>query len=105
MITYTLLSDFVKDDNKSPELYFLLSYAEIKKGKMDKAKEHLHYVINQKSDFHEAYFNLALIYLDEKNIKEAKTYAQKAADLNPEQGEYQNLLKQIADWESSDGDR
>lgn len=97
----SLLADFIKEEEASPEVYFLLSYAEIKEGDLHKAKEHLERVIDEKAAFHEAHYNLALIYLEEENTAKAKQHAQKAADLNPGQEEYQQLLEQIADWETS----
>ncbi|MBT2687135.1 rhomboid family intramembrane serine protease [Bacillus sp. ISL-47] len=98
---HSLLADFIKEKEASAEVYFLLSYAEIKEGDLQNAKEHLKQVIKQKADFHEAHYNLALIYIEEENRTKAKQHAQKAADLNPGQEEYHQLLDQIADWETS----
>lgn len=97
----SLLADFIKEEEASAEVYFLLSYAEIKEGKLREAKEHLEHVISENGIFHEAHYNLALIYMDEENMDKAKFHAEKAADLNPGQEEYQQLLKQIAEWETS----
>lgn len=90
-----VLENFANDDSASAEVYFLLSYAEIKTNKMEKAKEHLHLAIEKRKDFHEAYYNLALIYVQEENLREAQKYARKAVELIPNQKDYQKLLQQI----------
>ncbi|MFE8695442.1 rhomboid family intramembrane serine protease [Cytobacillus sp. FJAT-53684] len=90
-----LLTDYLKKDEVSAEVYFLLSYAEINLKEIDQAKEHLLLAINKRKDFHEAYYNLALIYIDESNFLEAKEYAEKAVELMPEQKDYQNLLQEL----------
>lgn len=90
-----LLLDYSHDNNVSAEVYFLLSYAEIKLNEFSQAKEHLQLAIDKRADFHEAYYNLALIYVDEKNYTEAKKCAEKAVELKPEQTDYGNLLKEI----------
>lgn len=97
----TFLADFIQDKGATAEAYFLLSYAEIKQGNLQDAKEHLKYVIEEKASFHEAHYNLALIYLEEENAAKAKQHAQKAAELNPKQKEYQQLIEQISEWETS----
>ena len=50
-------------------------------------------VIEMKSDFHEAYYNLSLICLDEENFAKAKEYAEKAVENQPSNEDYQKLLK------------
>ena len=84
-----------------PILYFLQSYVEIKLDKLDEAKAHLLQVIEMKSDFHEAYYNLSLIYLDEEDYAKAKEYAEKALENQPSNEDYQKLLNQIMDLESA----
>ena len=90
-----LLKDFMKEKEPTAEVYFLLSYAEIKTGDLTKAKEHLHTAIQMRNDFHEAYYNLALIYIDEGNSKDALENAEKAAEIMPKQKEYQQLIDKI----------
>lgn len=91
----SMLADFVNEGNASPEAYFLLSYAEIKAGQLEEAKVHLLHVVKEEASFHEAHYNLALIYLEEDNTEKTRHHAQKAAGLKPEQEEYQKLLNQI----------
>ncbi|MFC0415680.1 rhomboid family intramembrane serine protease [Cytobacillus solani] len=90
-----LLKDYSKDKEVSAEVYFLLSYAEINLNEITQAKEHLQLAVDKRADFHEAYYNLALIYIDEKNYSEAKKCVEMAVELKPEQTDYQNLLKEI----------
>lgn len=90
-----MLADFIEEGNASPEVYFLLSYTEIKVGRLTEAEEHLLHVIKEDASFHEAHYNLALIYLEEKQPEKARNHARKAADLQPDEEEYQKLLNQI----------
>ncbi|KAB2338516.1 rhomboid family intramembrane serine protease [Cytobacillus depressus] len=91
----SLLHPFADEGSATAETYFLLSYAEIKTNELENAKEHLHLAIETRKDFHEAYYNLALIYIQEGNMKEAKKLAEKAIELMPREENYQNLLQQI----------
>ncbi|MDQ0269441.1 rhomboid family protein [Cytobacillus purgationiresistens] len=93
--TIAILSDYADNEEGTPETYFLLSFAEIKKGKMEEAKEHLHLVIEKNDTFHEAHYNLALLYLDDYNLLEAKKHASRAAEIDPDRKEYQELLDQV----------
>ncbi|MBT2643793.1 rhomboid family intramembrane serine protease [Bacillus sp. ISL-41] len=90
-----LLTDFRQQETLSAESLFMLSYTEIKLGQLEEAESNLLKVIELAPDFHEAYYNLALIYFDEKSLKEAKTYAEKAVELNPGQESYRTTLEQI----------
>lgn len=51
--------------------------------------------MKEEASFHEAHYNLALIYLDEEDPEKARHHAEEAAGLKPDQEEYQKLLKQI----------
>ncbi|MEH7345528.1 rhomboid family intramembrane serine protease [Bacillus sp. JJ1532] len=93
--TVNILQNYANDHSASAEVYFLLSYAEIKTNEIQKAKEHLHLAIEQRKDFHEAYYNLALLYVQEENFNEAQKFANIAAELMPDQQDYQKLLQQI----------
>jgi rhomboid protease GluP len=95
---YHVLSTYSKEENPSAETYFLLSYTEIKQGRLEEAKGHLLQVVEMEPEFHEAFYNLALIYFDEKNYKEAEKYVKKALELKPDQEEYKKTLSQIKDF-------
>ena len=90
-----LLSDYGRSETLSAESLFMLSYTEIKLGRLEDAKSNLLKVVELAPDFHEAYYNLALIYLDEKSLEEARTYAEKAVELKPGQESYRQTLEQI----------
>ncbi|XJZ26220.1 rhomboid family intramembrane serine protease [Bacillota bacterium Lsc_1132] len=93
---YQVLQETEKNAAKpTAQLYFLLSFSEIKKGMLPEARDHLERAIKLKPNFHEAYYNLALIYLEENNLIQAKKNAEKAVKLNPEQKEYSNLVNEI----------
>lgn len=98
---YKLLSGFSKQHENTANTLFLQSYVEIKLEKLDEAKAHLHQVIEKKSDFHEAFYNLSLIYLDEEDYISAKQYARKALESQPSNEDYKKLLNQISDLESA----
>jgi rhomboid protease GluP len=90
-----LLSEYGESDKLSPESLFMLSFTEIKLGRLEEAKIHLLKVIDMEPEFHEAYYNLALIYFDEKNLELARIYAKKAVELNPGKESYKKTLEQI----------
>lgn len=90
-------------NHPSGKTYFLLSYTEIKKGMFPEAKAHLLKTIKLEPDFHEAYYNLALISLEENNWVQAKKYAERAADLKPGNKDYLNLVKKINEHLQSPG--
>ena len=98
---YELLNEFSKQHENTANSLFLQSYVEIKLEKLDEAKAHLHQVIEKKSDFHEAFYNLSLIYLDEADYMAAKEYARKALESQPSNEDYKKLLNQISDLESA----
>ncbi|WP_035423597.1 rhomboid family protein [Bacillus sp. UNC438CL73TsuS30] len=82
---------------KSPSanVYFLLSYTEIKKGMLSEAKIHLDKATQLYPDFEEAYYNLALINIEEGDYKEAKVNAEKAVKINPDRKDYSDLVRKI----------
>ncbi|WP_415816134.1 rhomboid family intramembrane serine protease [Mesobacillus thioparans] len=92
---YDLLSQYGKTEQLSSESLFMLSFTEIKLGRLEEAKSNLLKVIEMKPDFHEAYYNLALIFFDEKNLDLARIYAKKAVELNPGKESYKKTLEQI----------
>lgn len=100
---YALLKDRKAGKEYSPERLFLLSLAEIHLGYLDEAKAHLHMAVEQKPDFHEAFFNLAVVYYSERNFAKAKEYAEVAAELVPTNRDYQRFLRQLTEMESLDG--
>jgi rhomboid protease GluP len=92
---YRLLVDFSKVEDLSAQYYFLLSYTEIKLDKLGEAEASLLKVIELEPRFHEAHYNLALVYLDKQEYENARKHAEKAVEINPNNDDYQNLLQQF----------
>ncbi|HHW36935.1 MAG TPA: rhomboid family intramembrane serine protease [Bacillales bacterium] len=91
-----LLSEVVQTNGEvPPEILFLLSYTEIKLGQNEKAITLLETVVEEKSDFHEAYYNLALLYLDKGDYEKAKVAINKALEIRPYEGDYKSLVTEI----------
>lgn len=92
---YKMLSEVKEEEGLSAQYYFLLSYTEIKLGKLNDAEDSLLKAIELEPSFHEAHYNLALIYLEHGEVEKAKEQASKAVELDPDNKEYSNLLNQI----------
>lgn len=92
---YSLLDEYIEDYGDGPaEIYFVLSYAEIHLNYLDDAKLHLEKAVQLRSDFHEAYYNLAILYLNEGHLQDAKNAAEKALNI-VQNDKYKSLLDEI----------
>lgn len=92
---YDLLSEFTQEEEASEEIYFLLSYSEIKLNHIDEAEKSLLKVLELEPNFHEAHYNLALVYIEQKDYTNAKIHAEKAVEINPTNKDYVDLLNQF----------
>jgi rhomboid protease GluP len=92
---YDVLTKYAESNQPSAEIYFALSFIEIKLGDLKEAKSHLLKVIELDPDLPEAYYNLALIYLEENDISNAKENAEKAVEIRPGQQEYAELAEEL----------
>lgn len=93
---YKILKDALdKAQSPSAQLYFQLSYVEMKKDLLSEAKPHLLKAIELNPKFDEACYNLALLYMQENDLQSAKKYAEKAAKLKPDQKQYSDLVNEI----------
>jgi len=93
--SYSLLTDYLSEYEDPPaEAYFVLSYAEIHLQHIEEAKKHLQMATQMKNNFHEAFYNLAILYRDEGNLKQAKLAAEKAVNIKKDV-QYENLLNAI----------
>jgi rhomboid protease GluP len=90
-----LLNEVIETGKPNAESYFYLSYAEIKLGKTEAAKEHLMSAIEKRDDFHEAHYNLALILIDSGDREAALTQAKKAYSLNKKDDKYKKLVDEL----------
>jgi rhomboid protease GluP len=95
---YRLLHNYHGQDEKSAEILFLLSYTEIKRGNLDSAKSYLLQVVKLDPKFHEAHYNLSLIFLEQESFEEAKKHAEHALELKAEKKEYKDLLEDISSY-------
>ena len=75
---HSRLSKYVEAGQGNATTFFLLSYSEIQLQDYESAKEHLQEAIRLNPSFHEAHFNLALIYFEEGSIEKAKEHIQKS---------------------------
>lgn len=91
----SLLEDVHTIGDTGAQVYFLLSYAEIHKGDLKNAQLHLEQAIGENPTFHEAYFNLALVYMDQGHYRKAKASIDKAIELEPNNKDYEEVLKQL----------
>jgi rhomboid protease GluP len=92
---YRLLESIDYAGDFSSQAHFLLSYIEIKRGNIELAKKYLLSAVEKNPRFHEAFYNLALVYLDLKEYANAENAAEEAVKLQPENDKYQYLLSEI----------
>lgn len=92
---FELLSDYTQKEEVSAEIYFLLSYSEIKLNHLDEAEKSLLKVLELEPNFHEAHYNLALVYIEKNDYENAKLHAEKAVEINPNNKDYVDLLNQF----------
>ncbi len=92
---YDLLVEFTQEEEASEKIYFLLSYSEIKLNHLDEAEKTLLKVLELDPKFHEAHYNLALVYLELQDYEKAKIHAEKAVEINPNNKSYVDLLNQF----------
>lgn len=95
---YSVLKDVQSSGVKSADLFYMLSIVELKKGMQNQAKQHLYQVINMDWQYHEAYYYLGLIYMNNYDFEKALEYAEKALKLKPSQEEYKKLVEKINDY-------
>jgi rhomboid protease GluP len=87
-----------KEQSQSPDILFLLSYTEIKRENLEQAAEHLERVLGMNPDFHEAHYNLALVYLEQENFRQALIHAENALEIQPGKSDYQSLHNKISSY-------
>lgn len=106
---YMLVHDYIHDEKfhqaelaleklepkNNEDYYFLLSYIQLKKNKLNDAKKNLQKTIALNPEFHEAYYNLAIVSLYNKNLEEAREYIQAALALDKNNPEYLLLWDKI----------
>lgn len=92
---YKNLTDLHEDGKATAETYFLISFIELNEKRYEEGAANLKKAIAKRQDFHEAYYNLALVYMELGNFEEARIQAGKALDIMPDHAPYQKLAKEL----------
>lgn len=90
-----MLRNYTKNHSDAPLSHFILGNIAYNQGKKAEAKNEYMLAIEQNPEFDEAYYNLALVYIDLHEEDEAKKLVQKAIELNPSNESYQKLVKEL----------
>ncbi len=92
---YTYLSNANKEVNNSPNILFQLSVVEIELGKYDEAIKHLEQITKIDDTFHEAHYNLAVLYAQGGNLDLALQKVNKALQYDSTNEQYNQLKQQL----------
>ncbi len=92
---YPLLKAAVEKDLGMVEANFLLAYSEARLGLLKDAEKNLLITLEQRPEFHEAHFNLSLVYFEMRQFLDAYHAVEKAIELKPDTEDYQNLKQTI----------
>lgn len=92
---YPILQELVAENMEMPEAYFLLAYAEAHLEIYDAARENFKKAIELRYTFHEAHYNVALIYAEQQQYDEALNYVNAAIELAPGEDTYYSLKERI----------
>ncbi|HZG72151.1 MAG TPA: rhomboid family intramembrane serine protease, partial [Chondromyces sp.] len=93
-----LLNEFIEgNESGTAETYFFLAFVELKQQQYEEARQHLHQAIEKRDDFHEAHFNLALVYYQQGDRVQALQYAENALRLQPSETNYRELVQELTD--------
>ncbi|MBB6448875.1 rhomboid protease GluP [Geomicrobium halophilum] len=87
----------VIDDTDMPEAYFMIGTAELGRENYEEAEGYFLEAIEENPDFHEASYNLALVYAEMGEEEQAYEYAERAAELDPENEQYEELLENLSE--------
>lgn len=92
---YEFLKEYTETYKEAPFSLFILGNLEYEKKNFELAEKSYLESIEHDSAFHQAHYNLALLYREEGRLEDAGKHAKKAAELEPGEETYQNLLQQI----------
>lgn len=81
----------------SPNAYFLLGNLNIEAEKYEEAAQNYQEAIHQNPAFHQAYYNLSLVYTQLGDFEQAINSIKKAIELEPNDKAYQEMKKTIED--------
>ncbi|WP_332632103.1 rhomboid family intramembrane serine protease [Halalkalibacter flavus] len=92
---YPFLKRAVEEGAEMPEAYFLLAYVEAMFENYEVAKDLLLVTIEKREEFHEAHYNLSLIYIELGEIEEARAALNRAVEIYPDDT-YLDLLDRLS---------
>lgn len=99
-----LLNDYLENSTNPSEItYITLSRMEYLQGRVPEAIAYLQKAVEVNSKYDTAYFALAQLYVEEKEYKQAKKYAEKAAALKPNNSQYAALVNGLNEYLQSIG--
>ncbi|OEH92900.1 rhomboid family intramembrane serine protease [Bacillus solimangrovi] len=84
-----------ENDDVPAEIYFWRGVTEYELQMFTDSRKHFEQAIEKRDDFHEAYYNLSLIYKQMNNIESAKKMAQTALQLAPDNSLYERLVDEL----------
>ncbi|WP_018393926.1 rhomboid family intramembrane serine protease [Bacillus sp. 37MA] len=92
-----MLKAFLEDGGEpSAETYFYLAFIEMGDGRLIEAEQHLRKATRERANFHEAHFNLSLIYMENGQLEKAKQSVEEALAYAPDEAKYQELAKNLS---------
>ncbi|APH04385.1 rhomboid family intramembrane serine protease [Bacillus weihaiensis] len=94
---YMYLQNYLDKGQTSNDILFLLSYVEIQLEKQDQAIKHLEEIILSDETFHEAHFNLALLYERKGEAELARKQIAQALKYDPTNQSYQAFEASLTD--------
>ena len=80
------------------DTYFHLSYTQANMGDLEEAEKNLLRTIERDPMFHEAHFNLALIYYEQEKYEEAHAQLAQALELQPNEEAYNQLEAELSQF-------
>lgn len=92
---YPFVKQAVEEGADMPEATFLLGYLEATFENYEVAKQLFQETIDKRPEFHQAHYNLSLIYLELGEVEKAKEAVAKAIELEPTDEKYQELKEKI----------
>jgi tetratricopeptide (TPR) repeat protein len=90
------VTEFQAASKKLPDAYLYLGNLYFENNDLEKAEQSYRMAITKKSSLADAYNNLAWLYYTKKqNLKEARSLAEKAIEIHPQNQIYQDTLLKI----------
>ncbi|MDG5470806.1 rhomboid family intramembrane serine protease [Jeotgalibacillus sp. ET6] len=96
-MAYSHLSALEKNGEATPETYFLLAFIQLQEENYEDGRVNLEKAIDDRGHFHEAHYNLALVYLELGDSEKALTHAETALSIEPDHGPYEELVTRLKD--------